>query len=61
MPSAPTGQISTGQHRFRVESTFAAGRRGSNVFEVNFWLWQSMADKEPSLWGLSVADTEAEL
>ena len=40
VPSAPTGQISTWKHRFRVESTYAAGRRGSNVYEVNLWLWQ---------------------
>ena len=32
VPSAPTGQISTWKHRFQVESTYAAGRRGSNVY-----------------------------
>ena len=60
VPSAPTGQISTWKHRFRVESTYAAGRRGSNVYEVNLWLWQIGRGK-PLFGGfrtVSVADTE---
>ena len=34
------------------------GRRGSNVYEVNPWLWQFGRGK-PRLGGLSVEDTEA--
>jgi hypothetical protein len=33
------------------------GRRGSNVYEVNPWLWQFGRGK-PRLGGLSVEDTE---
>ena len=40
-----------------TDSTNAAGRMGSNVYEVNLWLWQFGRGK-PRLGGLSVADTE---
>ena len=33
------------------------GRRGSNIYEVNPWLWQFRRGK-PSLGGLSVEDTQ---
>ena len=33
------------------------GRRGSNVYEVNLWLWQFGRGK-PSLGGLSVEETQ---
>ena len=32
------------------------GRRGSNIYEVNPWLWQSGRGK-PCLWGLSIQRT----
>ena len=40
-----------------TDSTYAAGRRGDNVYEVNLWLWQFGRGK-PLFGGLSVADTE---
>ena len=38
----------------------AAGRKGSNVYEVNLWLWQFGRGKPllGAVGGLSVADTE---
>ena len=35
----------------------ATGRKGSNVYEVNLWLWQ-LGRGKPQLGELSVADTE---
>ena len=35
------------------------GRRGSNIYEVNQWLWQFGRGK-PRLGGLSVEDTQLE-
>ena len=40
-----------------TDSSNATGRKGSNVYEVNLWLWQFGRGK-PRLGGLSVADTE---
>ena len=39
------------------ETAAADGRRGSNVYEVNQWLWQFGRGK-PRLGGLSVEDTD---
>jgi hypothetical protein len=39
----------------------AAGRRGSNVYEVNQWLWQFGRGKpEQRLGGLSVEKTDSD-
>ncbi len=38
------------------QSIYADGRRGSNVYEVNTWLWLFACGK-PSLGGLSVEET----
>ena len=40
-----------------TDSSNAAGRKGSNVYKVNLWLWQFGRGK-PRLGGLWVADTE---
>ncbi len=40
------------------DTAAADGRRGSNVYEVNQWLWQFGRGK-PRLGGLSVAKTGA--
>ena len=42
-----------------ADSAAADGRRGSNVYEVNPWLWQFGRGK-PRLGGLTVEDTTAE-
>ena len=39
-----------------VQHAGVDGRRGSNVYEVNHWLWMFGRSK-PSLGGLSVAET----
>ena len=39
------------------DTAAADGRRGSNVYEVNPWLWQFGRGK-PRLGGLSVEDTD---
>jgi hypothetical protein len=39
-----------------ADSAAAAGRRGSNIYEVNLWLWQFGRGK-PRLGGLSVEET----
>ncbi len=39
-----------------VDAAAADGRRGSNVYEVNLWLW-SFARGKPRLGGLSVEKT----
>jgi hypothetical protein len=40
-----------------ADTASVEGRRGSNVYEVNQWLWQFGRGK-PSMGGLSVEDTE---
>ena len=40
------------------DTAAADGRRGSNVYEVNLWLWQFGRGK-PRLGGLSVEKTDA--
>ncbi len=39
-----------------ADTADADGRRGSNVYEVNTWLWLSACGK-PSLGGVSVKET----
>ncbi len=39
-----------------ADAAAADGRRGSNVYEVNLWLW-SFASSKPHLGGLSVEKT----
>ncbi len=39
-----------------ADAVAADGRRGSNVYEVNLWLW-SFAHGKPRLGGLSVEQT----
>ena len=41
----------------RVDSSDKSARKGSNVYEVNIWLWQ-FGLGGPRLGGLSVGDTE---
>jgi hypothetical protein len=41
------------------DTAAADGRRGSNVYEVNPWLWQFGRGK-PRLGGLSVEDTDSD-
>jgi hypothetical protein len=61
--STPTIPHKYNQHKrsgFPVgccDTAAADGRRGSNVYEVNPWLWQFGRGK-PRLGGLSVEDTD---
>ena len=41
----------------RADASDKSGRKGSNVYEVNLWLWQFGRGK-PRLGGLSVTETE---
>ena len=41
----------------RADASDRSGRKGSNVYEVNIWLWQ-FGRGRPRLGGLSVGDTE---
>ena len=40
-----------------ADAAAADGSRGSNVYEVNPWLWQ-FGRGRPRLWGLSVSETK---
>ena len=40
-----------------ADAAAAEGRRGSNVYEVNPWLWQ-FGRGRPSIGGLSVSETK---
>ena len=44
----------------RPSSTKESGRKGSNVYEVNQWLWRFRGNLKPGLGGpsLSVSETE---
>ncbi len=61
--STPTIPHKYNQHKrsgFPVgccDTAAADGRRGSNVYEVNPWLWQ-FGRAKPRLGGLSVEDTD---
>ena len=56
VPSAPAHQIPTWHHKL-VNALNATGRKGSNVYEMNLWVWQ-FGRGNPQLGGLSVADKE---
>ncbi len=50
--------ISAGKFPYdRADASDKSGRKGSNVYEANLWLWQFGRGK-PRLGGLSVGDTE---
>ena len=56
VPSAPAHQIPTWHHKL-VNALNATGRKGSNVYEMNLWVWQ-FGRGNPQLGGLSAADKE---
>ena len=43
-----------------ADAAAADGSRGSNVYEVNPWLWQFGRGRRPRIGGLSVSDSETE-
>ena len=59
-PPAPDRQVSTWAGRSSAADVAnEPGRKGSNVYEINQWLWQFGLGK-PRLGGLSVAETDSE-